>query len=98
MGQAVEVKTFAKGMNKDVDPRFLPNGEYIDAENIMLSNYRDGRAGGLTSLPGIERLENIRTMVKITVSLTIFDVLFEFISITPGRITAADDYLRYEPS
>jgi len=59
MAQAVEIRTFSKGMNKDVDPRFLADGEYVDAENIMLSNYKDGRAGSLTNLPGLERLHSV---------------------------------------
>jgi hypothetical protein len=58
MPQAVDVRTFNKGMNKDADPRFLQPGEYIDAENIMLSNYREGRAGGVTNMPGLNRVRN----------------------------------------
>jgi hypothetical protein len=54
MAQATDVKAFVKGMNKDVDPRFLQPGEYVDAQNIMLSNYREGRAGGVTNFPGLQ--------------------------------------------
>jgi len=58
MPQATDLKVFNKGMNKDVDPRFLQPGEYIDAQNIMLSNYREGRVGGVTNFPAIVRRYN----------------------------------------
>jgi hypothetical protein len=41
-----ERRLFAKGMNKDKDPRFMENGEYFDALNIrILSNAAAGQAG-----------------------------------------------------
>jgi len=53
MAQVSDIKTFNKGMNKDVDPRFLQQGEYIHAENLINNNHADGRVGALTNLPGI---------------------------------------------
>jgi hypothetical protein len=53
MAQIADIKTFDKGMNKDVDPRLVQPGEYVDAQNIMLSNYRQGRVGIATNMPGL---------------------------------------------
>jgi len=57
MPQANDIRTFDKGMNKDVDPRFLKPGEYIHAENLINNNHVDGRVGSLTNLPGISRVD-----------------------------------------
>ena len=51
MPQIEDIKLFNKGMNKDVDPRYLGEGEYIDALNAMPSNYKDGAVHSLTNYP-----------------------------------------------
>jgi hypothetical protein len=58
MAQIADIKTFDKGMNKDVDPRLVQPGEYVDAQNIMLSNYRQGRVGIATNMPGLTLRHN----------------------------------------
>ena len=59
MPQLPDIKLFNKGMNKDTDPRFLGQGEYIDALNVMTSNYQDGAALSLTNFPSIHRLSTL---------------------------------------
>ena len=51
MANIEEVKTFSGGMNKDDDPRFLPDGDYTDALNLT-SKVIGGTAGVLTSQVG----------------------------------------------
>lgn len=53
MPQAQDIRTFGKGMNKDVDPRLLQAGEYIHAENVMNSNYIDSSNGIITNYKGV---------------------------------------------
>ena len=59
MPQLPDIKLFNKGMNKDTDPRFLGQGEYVDALNIMTSNYQDGAALSVTNFPSIHRLSTL---------------------------------------
>ena len=42
-----EIKnTFIQGkMNKDLDPRIIPPGEYVDAKNIKVSRSENGDIG-----------------------------------------------------
>lgn len=55
------VKTFVKGrMNKSLDERLIPDGEYIDAMNVRV---------GSTELSDIGSLENTRGNVKISTIL-----------------------------
>jgi hypothetical protein len=55
---AKEQKTFVKGrMNKSVDERLLPEGEYIDALNVRL---------GSTELSEVGAVENSKGNVKLT--------------------------------
>lgn len=50
-------KIFTGKMNMDVDPRFLPEGDYSYAENILTSNAKEGSDGVVTNVPG--NLESI---------------------------------------
>jgi hypothetical protein len=52
------VKTFVKGrMNKSLDERLIPDGEYIDAMNVRV---------GSTELTDVGSLENTKGNVKIS--------------------------------
>ena len=45
--------TFVKGrMNKDIDERLVPNGEYRDALNIQISNSESSDAGAVENILG----------------------------------------------
>jgi surface protein len=55
MGEFVHV--FQKGkMNKDLDERLVPNGEYRDALNLDLANSDNGNMGSLQSVKGNQQL------------------------------------------
>ena len=55
-----EIKnTFLKSkMNKDLDERLLPNGEYRDALNIAIAKSEDGNVGAAENVQGTELLFN----------------------------------------
>jgi len=51
------VHVFQAGrMNKDLDERLVPNGEYRDALNLDLANSDNGNAGSLKNVPGNSQL------------------------------------------
>lgn len=52
--------TFNSGkMNKDVDERLIPNGEYIDASNIRVLNTTGSDAGAIENEKGNVKLTNL---------------------------------------
>lgn len=54
-------KVFASGrMNKDLDKRFIPDGEYIDALNIRVVPSGEGQSGVVTNLPGTIQMTDLR--------------------------------------
>ena len=67
--------TFTSGrMNKDLDERLIPNGEYIDAQNIQISSSEGSDVGAIESLLGNEKLsklnlQNAKTLGSIAYSL-----------------------------
>lgn len=53
-------KTFIGGlMNKDYDVRLIPEGEYIDAENIIVSNSEGSNVGLVQKSNGFDKLTNL---------------------------------------
>lgn len=53
-------KTFVGArMNKALDERLIPDGEYIDAMNIRISSDEDGEAGSVENAKGNERLTTL---------------------------------------
>ena len=45
---------FTKGkMNKDLDERLIPKGEYREAQNILLSESEDSDVGALETVKGL---------------------------------------------
>ena len=55
-----EIKnTFLKSkMNKDLDERLLPNGEYRDAQNIAISKSEDSNVGAAENIQGTQLIFN----------------------------------------
>ena len=45
-------------MNKDLDARLLPNGEYRDAKNLQLSRSEGSEVGEFENIPGNIQLPN----------------------------------------
>ena len=53
-------RTFTSGrMNKDLDDRLVPNGEYIDALNIKIASSEASDVGAIENLLGNERLSTL---------------------------------------
>ena len=53
-----QVNSFIKGkMNKDLDPRIIPVGEYIDATDVLISRSESGDVGAV---------ENIKSTLKVS--------------------------------
>jgi hypothetical protein len=48
-------------MNKDLDARLLPNGEYRDAQNLQLSRSEGSEVGEFENIPGNIELKNLLT-------------------------------------
>ena len=69
---AQEIKnTFLKSkMNKDLDDRILPNGEYRDARNISVGRSEDNDVGALENIIG----NNLVTGTDIGNGLTIIGI------------------------
>lgn len=54
------VRNFIKGrMNKSVDERLVPNGEYIHAENVRLGSTEDSEIGAVENTKGNEQLTTL---------------------------------------
>ena len=52
--------TFTSGrMNKDLDDRLVPNGEYIDALNVKVASSEGSDVGAIENLLGNEQLSNL---------------------------------------
>jgi len=56
-----EIKnTFLKGkMNKDLDPRIIPNGEYRDARNLAISRSENSTVGEFENILGNSLISTI---------------------------------------
>jgi hypothetical protein len=50
-----EVRVFTGGLNKDDDPRFVPNGDWIDALNVSIAN-QEGVNGNIVAEIGAEQI------------------------------------------
>lgn len=59
MGLTVK-NTFIRGkMNKDIDERLIPNGEYVDAQNIRVVNSDGSDIGALENTRGIRKISSL---------------------------------------
>jgi hypothetical protein len=57
-------KTFLRGrMNKDLDERLLPDGEYRDALNVQVSSSEDSNAGTIQNVLGNRILKNMSLLI-----------------------------------
>ena len=54
-----EIKnTFIQGkMNKDLDPRIIPPGEYVDAKNIKVSRSENGDIGVVENILSNKKID-----------------------------------------
>jgi len=59
--------TFLKSkMNKDLDARLLPNGEYRDALNVQVSRSEGAEVGALENVLGNKEILNFQTLTSVT--------------------------------
>ncbi len=73
-------KTFIAGkMNKDIDERLVPEGEYLDALNVTIDTTRGSTIGSVQNSPGNEVVSDIDTLTGITAtnSTTIGSISYE---------------------
>ena len=57
-------RVFTSGrMNKDLDERLVPNGEYRDALNVQLATSEGSNVGTLQNVLGNEKLSNIKSVL-----------------------------------
>ena len=60
---AKSINTFIKSkLNKDLDARLIPNGEYRDANNVQISKSEGPNVGSLENVLGNEEVLNINTL------------------------------------
>ena len=56
--------TFLKSkMNKDLDARILPNGEYRDAQNVSVSKSEGDDVGSLENVLSNELISNLKSLI-----------------------------------
>jgi len=59
------INTFLKGkLNKDLDARLVPNGEYRDARNVQVSRSEGPNVGSLENVLGNEVAVNLQTLTS----------------------------------
>ena len=51
-------------MNKDLDARLVPGGEYRDAQNVQVSKSEGANVGSLENVLGNESVLNINTLTS----------------------------------
>jgi hypothetical protein len=70
-----EIKnTFLKSkMNKDLDARLIPNGEYRDAKNVNISRSEGSDVGAIENILGNTVITNIKSKINTLENSKIFD-------------------------
>ncbi len=89
--------TFLKSkMNKDLDARILPNGEYRDAVNVQISKSEGAQVGNLENVLGNTSVLNIQTVTNTTnlicigtfadeINSTVYLFLTDYTDTTPDQ-------------
>ena len=83
-----EIKnTFLKSkMNKDLDARIIPNGEYRDAQNINISRSEGADVGDLENILSNNQLTNLKNSIA-DLEVAKFNVLYPGDPVAKGSIT-----------
>ena len=59
--------TFLKSkMNKDLDARILPQGEYRDAQNVQVSRSDGSTTGALENILGNKKVQDFKTLTGVS--------------------------------
>ena len=80
-------RNFVKGrMNKSLDERLLPNGEYVDALNVRLGSTEESEIGSLEKANTLMELMQEKNLGYLAVSLGFYKTLFS----APGTSTSSE--------
>ena len=60
-------------MNKSLDERLIPKGDYIDAMNIRVSSSEDGQAGSAENVKGNTQLTRLENITRDAVCIGVFE-------------------------
>ena len=82
-----EIKnTFLKSkMNKDLDSRLIPNGEYRDAQNLSVSKSEGADVGSLENILGNTIISNLKNKIK-TLEANKLEAYWTGSTVTPTEI------------
>jgi len=58
-------------MNKDLDDRLIPNGEYRDAQNLQISRSEGSSVGEFENIPGNSEVGNLLTGAGVAILVRI---------------------------
>ncbi len=79
--------TFLKSkMNKDLDERLVPNGEYRDAVNIAISKSESSNVGAAENVQGTELLVKIGAAIEaLTAAFRKYEVIGQYVHEASGE-------------
>ena len=80
-------RVFTSGrMNKDLDERLIPNGEYRDALNVQLATSEGSTVGTIQNVLGNVKLSDINT--KLTSAGVLADTTRKIIGVAKDEVTS----------
>ncbi len=69
------IHNFTSGrMNKDIDERMVPNGEYRDALNVSVATSEDSHVGALQNIKGNTQKKGLGSGTGVVVSTVDWDI------------------------
>ena len=82
-----EIKnTFLKSkMNKDLDSRLIPNGEYRDAQNLSVSKSEGADVGSLENILGNTIISDLKNKIK-TLEAAKLEIYWAGSAVRPNQI------------
>ena len=96
--------TFLKSkMNKDLDARILPNGEYRDAQNAQISKSESANVGNLENILGNASIQNFQSLTGVSKLICIGNLADEvnntvYLFFTDKDNSRSDYNTNYTPS
>jgi len=96
--------TFLKSkMNKDLDARILPNGEYRDAQNAQISKSESANVGNLENILGNKSIQNFQELTQVSKLICIGNLADEvnntvYLFFTDKNVSDYDYNPEYTPS
>ena len=96
--------TFLKSrMNKDLDARILPNGEYRDAQNAQISKSESANVGNLENILGNASIQSFQSLTGVSKLICIGNLADEvnntvYLFFTDKDNSRSDYNTNYTPS